>query len=78
MDEPRRWDVAAPVLVDVGKRRTKHLRQLARREGPLVAEVNGVIEQVRTELAGELAGKTLVPLVIIYRKKSRRRRAFTL
>ncbi len=77
MDEPRRCDVAAPVVVDVGKRRTKQLRQLARGEGPLIAEVNGVIEQVRTELAGELAGKTLVPLVIIYRKKSRRR-AFTL
>jgi hypothetical protein len=62
-----------PIVVNVGRRTTKALRQLARNEGPLVAEVNEVVERVRGELGEELAGKTLVPLVIVYRRKSRRR-----
>ena len=62
-----------PLVINLGRRSTRELRQLMRHEGPLVGEVNGVIEQVRKELAGELADKTLVPLVIVYRKKARKR-----
>ena len=57
-----------PIVIDLGRRRGRDLRALKRHGGPLLAEVNGVIEPVRGELAGEDAGK-----ILVYRKKSRGR-----
>jgi hypothetical protein len=69
-------DTSAPVLVDLGKKRRKQIKQLKRGKGPLVAEVADVIEQVRSELGNEVAGKTVLPVVLIYERK-RRRRSFS-
>lgn len=63
---------SAPVLVDLGKKRRKHIKLLKRGEGPIIAELADVVEQVRTELGAELAGKTLLPVVLIYEKRLRR------
>jgi len=62
----------APVLVDLGKRRRKDIKQLKRGEGPLVAELGEVIEQVRAELSGDMQGKTVLPVLVIYEKRPRR------
>ena len=73
--EPRtRGNVARPIVVDLGGKRAKRIKELKRGKGPLAREVAELIEQARTELASELAGKTLLPLVLIYRKKKRRSR----
>jgi hypothetical protein len=74
IDRRTRGDVARPIVVDLGRKRAKRIKQLKRGEGPLAKEVAELIEQARTELASELAGKTLLPLVVIYRKKKRRSR----
>jgi hypothetical protein len=58
----------APVVVDLGKEKSKTLRALKKGEGKLVAEVARIVEEVRAK-SSELAGKELVPVVIIYRKK---------
>jgi uncharacterized protein DUF6200 len=69
-------DVTAPIVVDLGGRRRKEIKELKRGEGPLVAEVGDVVEQVRAALA-ELDGKTLVPVVLVYKKKRKRTRQAT-
>lgn len=64
-----------PIFIDLGKRREKRIKQLKRGEGPLPQELAGVIEQVKRELAGEeLAGKTLLPVVVIYKAKKKKPR----
>ena len=61
-----------PVLIDLGKKRRKQIKQMKRGKGPLVAEVAEVIEQVRAELAADLSGKIVLPVVLIYERKRSR------
>jgi hypothetical protein len=61
----------APVVVDLGKTKKKDLRALKLGEGKLMAEVHSVLEELRAN-STELAGKTLVPVVILYRKPPKR------
>jgi len=62
----------APVVVDLGKEKSKTLRALKNGEGPLMQDVARVLDEVRAR-SSELAGKELVPVVIIYRKKPSRK-----
>ena len=64
----------APVVVDLGKEKSKTLRALKKGEGPLMLVVARVLEEVRAR-SSELAGKELVPVVIIYRKKLKKSRS---
>jgi Family of unknown function (DUF6200) len=64
----------APVVVDLGKEKTKTLRALKKGEGKLMEEVARVVEEVRAKSA-ELAGKELVPVVMIYRRKAKKSRS---
>src|SRR5690348_6999796 len=62
----------APVVVDLGKQNSKTLRALKNGEGPLMEDVARVLEDVRAK-SPELAGKELVPVVLIYRKRPKRK-----
>lgn len=62
----------APVVVDLGKQKSKALRALKNGKGPLVEDVAQVLAEVRARSA-ELASKELIPVVIIYRKKPGRK-----
>jgi hypothetical protein len=62
----------APIVVDLGKEKSKTLRALKNGEGPLMHDVESVLDDVRAK-SSELAGKELVPIVIIYRKKPKRK-----
>lgn len=70
--------VTAPIVVDLGKQRRRLVKQLARGEGPLMAEVAAVIDEVRKQLDDELNGKVLVPLVMVCRQKRKRKPTPTL
>jgi uncharacterized protein DUF6200 len=63
----------APIVVDLGKEKSKTLRALKNGEGPLMQDVAHVLDEVRAK-SSELAGKELVPVVIIYRKKPKSKR----
>jgi hypothetical protein len=68
--------VQAPIVIELGKVKNKKIKQLKRGEGELVDEVNEAMAQLQTRLGEQSNGKSLVPVVIVYRKKpSRRRRA---
>jgi Family of unknown function (DUF6200) len=59
-----------PIVVDLGKHRRKSIRQLRRGEGPLMDDVRGAVEELKS--AGTIAG-TAQPVVIIVRQRRRKR-----
>lgn len=59
----------APVVLDLGKRRRKQVKQLRRGEGKLLDDINGAVEELRT--AGTLSA-TSQPVIVIVREKRRR------
>jgi len=61
-------ETIVPVVVDLGKQKSKSLRALKNGEGPLVEDVARVLDEVRAN-SSELASKELVPIVLIYRKR---------
>lgn len=62
-----------PIVIDLGKARAKRIKKLKNGEGPLMAEVDDVVKDVQDRLGEEAKGVKLVPIVIIYRKKRKRR-----
>ena len=61
-----------PIVVDLGKRSRKKIRALKEGRGELMAEVGEALQRVRA--ADVLEGRDLLPVVLIYRQKSRRGR----
>jgi hypothetical protein len=67
-------DVTQPIIVDLGKQRPKRIKQLKRGRGKLWDEVVDVIEEVAVQLGDDVDGNTIVPLVMVYRKKDKKRK----
>lgn len=63
----------APVLIDLGKVKGKTVRRFKEGRGPLVGEIQQVLADVRQSLGSETGGRELVPIVLVYRKKRKRR-----
>ena len=61
-----------PLIVDLGKTSGKKIKALKKGEGIFTTEVEPAIAQVRAQLAGQLEGKELLPVVVIYEKKPKR------
>jgi hypothetical protein len=64
-------EMTQPVIIDLGKQRLKSLRELKMGEGKLWDEVLEVADEVKEMLGAEADGKVLIPIVMIYREKSR-------
>ena len=64
----------SPIVVDLGKVRQSRIKRLKKGKGPLMDEVEEVLAQVTEELGEQAEGKTLVPVVILYRRKVRKSR----
>jgi len=62
-----------PIVLDLGKKKKKLIRELKRGEGKLMEDVSQAVEAVRSSLADELTGKTLIPVVIFYERKRKRK-----
>jgi uncharacterized protein DUF6200 len=69
-DTPKKTDALAPIVVDLGKHRRKAIRQLRRGEGPLMDDVRGCVEELRS--AGSISA-TAQPIVIVVRQRRRKR-----
>ena len=70
--------VVTPIVVDLGKIRRKHVKRLKRGEGRLVEEVLDVLDEVVEELGDDLEGSSLVPMVMIYERKPKKRKRSTI
>ena len=66
--------ISAPVVVDLGKKRKKRIRQLKKGRGKLMGDVSDAVAEVVEGLGADLHGKEIVPVVIVYRQKRRKRR----
>ena len=64
-------EVAAPIIINLGKQRRKRIKDLKRSRGVLFDEVLETVAQVNGQLGADGAGKVLVPVVLIYREKRR-------
>lgn len=76
MDEPNEAEelgYTTPIVVDLGKRKRKRIKQLKRGKGPLVDEVHEAVDVVLEQLGPE-EGRVVVPVVLLYLKKPKKRK----
>lgn len=66
--------ISSPVVIDLGKARKKRIRQLKKGHGKLMNDVGDAVAEVVDELGDELKGKEIVPVVLVYRQKRKKRR----
>jgi hypothetical protein len=62
-----------PVIVDLGKRKRKAIKDLKNGRGYLMEEVDQAVSRARSSLPDAEQNKPVVPVVILYRKKRKRR-----
>jgi hypothetical protein len=67
-------ETTQPIIVDLGKQRPKQIKALKKGGGKLWDEVADVLEEVKSSLGEDANGKTLVPVILVYRKQRRRTR----
>lgn len=65
--------VNAPVILDLGKTKRRNIKDLKQGRGKLLGDIEDAMKEVSTSLGTQADGKQLVPVVLVYRKKSRRR-----
>lgn len=66
--------IGRPVVYDLGKAKRGQIKDLKRGHGKLVGEVNELIEQVRSTLNESGHEGQIVPIVVVYRRKTKRKR----
>jgi len=64
----------SPVVINHGKQGRKAVKRLKRGEGTLLQEVEEIVELAKTDLGPQATGKTIVPVVMVYKQKTRRKR----
>ena len=67
-------EMTQPVIIDLGKQRSKLIKELKNGEGELWDEVLEVADEVKEMLGAEAEGKVLIPVIMLYQEKARRRR----
>ena len=67
-------EMTQPVIIDLGKQRSKSIKALKNGEGDLWDEVLEVAEEVKEMLGAEAEGKVLIPVIMLYQEKVGRRR----
>jgi cellobiose-specific phosphotransferase system component IIA len=64
---------ADPVVIDLGKVKKKAVKALKQGRGPLIEEIDDVISQVRESLAEAGVGQTILPVIVLYREKPKKK-----
>jgi hypothetical protein len=64
--------VIVPLIIDLGKIRSKKVKELKKGEGPYLEEVLPAINQIKAELHPEIEGKEIMPVIVLYQKKSKK------
>ncbi len=66
-------EMTQPVVIDLGKKRSRYITDLKNGEGKLWDEVMDVVDEVRDLLGKDAEGKVLVPVVMLYERLRPRR-----
>lgn len=64
----------SPIVIDLGKKKRKVIKKLKRGTGSAMDEVQQALAEVRASLGAEGTNREIVPVVLIYQKKTRRSR----
>jgi len=67
-------EMTQPVIIDLGKQKSKLIKELKNGEGELWDEVLEVADEVKEMLGAEAEGKVLIPVIMLYQEKAGRRR----
>ena len=67
MQEP--VETNRPIVVDLGKRKRKKIKQLKQGRGPLVADVDATIAETIRQMGAAASGKEFVPVVVLFERK---------
>lgn len=65
--------VNAPIILDLGKTSRKRIRQLKEGRGRLVGDVQDALAEATATLGPQADGQQLLPVVLVYRRKSKKR-----
>lgn len=64
------------IVLDLGKKKQKQIKQLKKGEGPLAEEVAQAIDAARRNADGTNPGQPIIPVVILYRKQEKAAKGF--
>ena len=62
------------VIIDMGRVRSQKIEDLKDGVGTLIDEIDETLARVQDRYAAELKGKEILPVVLIYKRKTRRSR----
>jgi hypothetical protein len=65
-------EMTQPIVIDLGKRKSKAIKDLKKGKGKVWDDVFTIIEEVKETLGEDSNGKVILPVVIIYQKKTKR------
>lgn len=63
-------EMTQPIIVDLGRQRLSKLKDLKEGEGVLWDEALDVIQEVKEMLGKEAEGKVILPVIMLYEKKT--------
>ena len=66
-------EITQPILINLGARKQGKIKDLKKGKGELWEEVVNVVDETREMLGAQAEGKVLVPVILIYTKKIRRK-----
>jgi len=65
-------EMTQPIIIDLGSQKPNNIKDLKKGKGKLWDEVLDVVEEAKQMLGDEADGKVLIPVIMIYEKKSKR------
>ena len=67
-------EMAQPIVIDLGKKKTKDIKDLKNGKGKVWDDVYTIVEEVKEMLGEDANSKVILPVVMIYQKKPKRQR----
>ena len=71
--EPKTVEMTQPIVIDLGAQKSGRIKDLKKGKGRLWDEVLNVVEETKEMLGAEADGKILLPVILIYKKKLKRK-----
>jgi hypothetical protein len=66
-------EMTQPIIIDLGKQKSKKIKDLKNGEGPVWEDVFAIVEEVKAELGPQADNKIILPVIMIYEKRPKRK-----
>ncbi len=71
---PAEPEMTQPVIIDLGRQKSKDIKDLKNGKGRLWDDMLKVVEEVKDMLGDEAGSAIIVPVAMVYQKKAKRQR----